>query len=207
MMSQIPSDSTHFSKQCLWDEKWGMNTPVLIDPILSPTSCFSSLLLPWVPAFFVHPGRVPCFHQRGSEAGDLYWRRQDVIQRCSEKKWCQSVGLAHCHKTSFNHQHCFLLYIHPVLCVTLQPLSCSPYSFVYTSSSLDFKLFEGRDLFLLIILSPTMPLGVQSMPDDLNWQWMRKEIWRAFSPITRQEVQSLSSVTPDFVMFPSVAGR
>ena len=88
-----------------------------------------------------------------------------MFQHCSEIKWFQSVGLVHCHKTRFNHWHC-LLHIHPIFYVTLQLLSCSPKSFMYTSSSLDLKLFEGRDFFLLIVLSTIMPVGTWSMPGD-----------------------------------------
>lgn len=127
--------------------------------------------------------------------GTFYWRRQDVFQHCSERKWYHSVGPAHCHKTRFNHWRC-LLHIHPVFYVTLQPLSCSPKSFIHMSSSLDFKLFEGRDFFLLIVLSPIMPVGTWSMPGDSSWQWVKREIWKAFSFKKGQRYKVKNSLTP-----------
>lgn len=213
--SHIPSDSIHFLKLCFLDKVWGWiylfwSVKQYLPPSVPPSFSFRPL---WVLAFSVHTGRVPCFHQRQAIWG-LVLEQTGRVSTLLWKKYCQSVGLAHYHKTSFNHCNCSLLYILPEFCATLQPLSCPPNSFVYISFSLDFKLFEDRDLFLVVILSPTGLVGAQSMPGDLNGQWMKKGLLRGFSSLIRQRVHSKglfepcsSSVMPAFVKLPFVARK
>lgn len=84
------------------------------------------------------------------------------------KKWYQYLGLTQYHREKNNHHKCSLFYILPLFCSTLQPLSCLPDSFMYTSYFVDFMFVEGSDLSLLIILSPLLLMCAQSMPGDLS---------------------------------------